>query len=188
VSGADPGPEPEARRTGLDVARQALAAAKAEAARRGTAVRRGSGDQPAPGTSWRARRAAAEQRSGAHPDERDPQRLGATVDRLLVERGWQGDAAVGGVMGRWAAVVGAEIAAHSEPVSFDAEAGELVVQAESTAWATELRLLAPVLLARLAEELGERTVTYVKVLGPRAPSWRRGRLSVRGRGARDTYG
>jgi predicted nucleic acid-binding Zn ribbon protein len=110
------------------------------------------------------------------------------VDRLLVERGWQGDAAVGGVMGRWAAVVGAEIAAHSEPVSFDAEAGELVVQAESTAWATELRLLAPVLLRRLAEELGDRTVTYVKVLGPRAPSWRRGRLSVRGRGARDTYG
>jgi predicted nucleic acid-binding Zn ribbon protein len=64
----------------------------------------------------------------------------------------------------------------------------LVVQADSTAWATELRLLAPTLVRRLNEDLGAGTVVAVKVLGPGTPSWKRGRLSVRGRGPRDTYG
>jgi predicted nucleic acid-binding Zn ribbon protein len=89
-------------------------------------------------------------------------------------------------MGRWASIVGREVAAHATPVSFDD--GELVVQADSTAWATQIRLLAPTLLARLAEELGAGTVTAVVVRGPAAPSWKRGPRSVRGRGPRDTYG
>jgi predicted nucleic acid-binding Zn ribbon protein len=89
-------------------------------------------------------------------------------------------------MGRWAAIVGAELAGHCEPKSF--EGGELLVQADSTAWATQLRLLAPALTRRLNEDLGAGTVASVRVLGPRAPSWRRGPLNVRGRGPRDTYG
>jgi predicted nucleic acid-binding Zn ribbon protein len=36
--------------------------------------------------------------------------------------------------------------------------------------------------------VGEGVVGHIEVLGPDAPSWKRGRLSVRGRGARDTYG
>jgi predicted nucleic acid-binding Zn ribbon protein len=83
-------------------------------------------------------------------------------------------------------MVGRDVAEHAEPVSF--EDGQLVVQAASTAWATELRLLAPALVRRLNDELGAGRVTSVRVLGPQAPSWKRGRLSVRGRGARDTYG
>jgi predicted nucleic acid-binding Zn ribbon protein len=82
--------------------------------------------------------------------------------------------------------VGPEIAAHATPVAF--ADGELVVEADSTAWATQIRLLAPSLLARLAEDLGAGTVTAVSVRGPRAPSWKRGPWSVRGRGPRDTYG
>ena len=66
--------------------------------------------------------------------------------------------------------------------------GELVVQADSTAWATQIRLLAPTLLARLATELGAGTVRSVTVHGPSAPSWKKGLRSVRGRGPRDTYG
>ena len=100
----------------------------------------------------RWRRPVTEERSGAHPDDRDPQLLGPTLDRLVADRGWQTDAAVGGVMGRWAEIVGPEVAAHAEPVSW--QDGELVVQADSTAWATQIRLLAPTLLARLADELG----------------------------------
>jgi predicted nucleic acid-binding Zn ribbon protein len=89
-------------------------------------------------------------------------------------------------MGRWAAIVGPEVAAHATPQAF--EDGELVVAADSTAWATQIRLLAPTLLARLAEELGAGVVTSVTVRGPSAPSWKKGLLAVRGRGPRDTYG
>jgi predicted nucleic acid-binding Zn ribbon protein len=64
----------------------------------------------------------------------------------------------------------------------------LVVQADSTAWATQVRLLVPTLLRRLAEVLGEGVVGQVQVRGPAAPSWRKGRLRVRGEGPRDTYG
>jgi predicted nucleic acid-binding Zn ribbon protein len=178
-------------RRGVDVARGALAAAKAEAKRRGLSAkssgggRRTSGSGPESG-GRRGWRAPDDTRSGAHPDDRDPQTLDATLGRLVVERGWETDAKVGGVMGRWAALVGPELASHCEPVSF--VDGELLVSASSTAWATQLRLLAPTLVRRLSEELGEGLVTQVTVQGPRAPSWKRGRLTVRGRGPRDTYG
>jgi predicted nucleic acid-binding Zn ribbon protein len=62
------------------------------------------------------------------------------------------------------------------------------VRADSTAWATQVRLLVPTLLRRLAEELGEGVVEQVQVRGPAAPSWRKGPRSVRGQGPRDTYG
>ena len=186
---ASPDARSAPRRSGIDVARDALAAARAEAKRRGLAPGRpapsGDGDRPGRERS-RWRRASPEERSGAHPDDRDPQRLGSTLDRLVAERGWTTDKAVGGVMGLWATIVGPEVAAHATPVSF--EAGELVLAADSTAWATQMRLLTPTLLARLAEELGAGTVTAVSVRGPSGPSWKRGRLSVRGRGPRDTYG
>ncbi len=66
--------------------------------------------------------------------------------------------------------------------------GTLTVRAATTAWATQLRLLVPDVRRRLDAVVGEGVVAHVEVLGPDAPSWKRGRLSVRGRGARDTYG
>ena len=176
-----------ARRTGLEIAREALASARAEARKRGLAPGRAPAsttrDDPA---GRRRRRMITEQRSGAHPDDRDPQLLGPTLGRLMAERGWETDAAVGGVMGRWAAIVGPEVSAHAHPLAFDD--GELVVGTDSTAWATQIRLLAPTLLARLAQELGAGVVTAVTVRGPSAPSWKKGLFAVRGRGPRDTYG
>lgn len=125
--------------------------------------------------------------SGAHPDGRDPQPMALSVDKLVVERGWQAPVAVGGVMGRWDAVVGSEIAAHCTPETFTD--GVLTVRADSTAWATQVRLLLPQVSRRLAEEVGEGVVTKVVVLAPTAPSWRRGPRSAHGgQGPRDTYG
>ena len=105
MTGPPPPAEPGPARRGLEIAREALAAARAEARRRGArpgARRSGDGSPSASGSGWgsgwRARRAGADQRSGAHPDERDPQPLTAAVDRLLAERGWETDAAVGGAM------------------------------------------------------------------------------------------
>ena len=45
----------------------------------------------------------------------------------------------------------------------------LLVRCDSSAWATQLRLLAPRLVARLNEELGQGTVRMIKVRGPEAP-------------------
>jgi predicted nucleic acid-binding Zn ribbon protein len=90
------------------------------------------------------------------------------------------------LFGRWEQIVGADVAGRCTPVAL--VESELTVQAESTAWATQIRLLAPTLLARLAEELGAGVVRAVTVRGPSAPSWKKGLLAVRGRGPRDTYG
>lgn len=125
--------------------------------------------------------------SGAHPDARDPALVGREVEKLITQGGWETDLAVHGVFGRWESIVGPEVAAHCVPESFDE--GRLKVRTDSTAWATQLRLLAPNVIARMNDELGDGTVTFIDVLGPDGPSWSKGRRSVRdGRGPRDTYG
>ncbi|MCL2781731.1 MAG: DciA family protein, partial [Actinomycetia bacterium] len=103
------------------------------------------------------------------------------------ERGWSRPLAEARLFADWPALVGAEIAAHCEPIGL--VDGELRVSAQSTAWATQLRLLAGRLLTRLSAELGPDVVRKVIITGPVAPSWRHGSWSVRGsRGPRDTYG
>ena len=134
-----------------------------------------------------ARRTKGTRVSGAHPDDRDPQLLDATLGRLVADHGWDLDLRVHGVFGRWPELVGAEVGQHCTPESYDE--GRLVVRADSTAWATQLRLLAPALVRRLNEDLGHGTVTLIEVLGPHLPTWKKGPRSVRdGRGPRDTYG
>jgi predicted nucleic acid-binding Zn ribbon protein len=152
----------------------------------GTAGRAATTGSPRSTAIARADAAAAARRSGPRPDDRDPQLLGRSIRRLLAERGWETDVAIGGVVGRWPEIVGADVAAHCRPEGV--EDGVLTVVTDSTAWATQVRLLAPALVRRLNEELGDGTVGRVVVRGPSAPSWRKGLRSVRGRGPRDTYG
>jgi predicted nucleic acid-binding Zn ribbon protein len=119
-------------------------------------------------------------------DGRDPLMLGDQMDRLLVDRGWRVDVAVGSVMGRWPQIVGPEVAQHCAPVTF--EDGVLTVRADSTAWATQIRLLTSSILGRLEGEVGKGTVAELRVVGPSAPSWSRGPRRSQGPGPRDTYG
>jgi predicted nucleic acid-binding Zn ribbon protein len=119
-------------------------------------------------------------------DGRDPSLLGDQMDRLLLDRGWNVDVAVGSVMGRWPAIVGADVAAHCTPVTFSD--GVLIVRAESTAWATQLRLMSSSILGRLETEVGKDAVRELRVQGPSAPSWSRGLRKSTGPGPRDTYG
>lgn len=169
------------RADGLDLARAMMRGAVAPGAPIARKRRK-------PGTpTRRARRGTEGGMSGAYPDERDPQPLGGEVSRLVDQRGWSLDLQVRGVFARWEEVVGPEIGAHSRPETLTD--GTLVVRADSTAWATQLKLLAPNLVKRLNAELGNGTVTVVEVLGPNAPSWKHGGRGVRdGRGPRDTYG
>ena len=119
---------------------------------------------------------------------RDPVLVGEAVGDVLAERGWKPQAAVGALTGRWSEIVGPDIAAHVAVEGYDAEKTTLLLRTDSTAWATQVRLLLPTLMARLSEELGPGTVTSVTVLGPAAPSWVKGLRTVPGRGPRDTYG
>ena len=168
----DENPEP----TGPELARAVLDAAKArrEAAR--PARRTGTG-----GTKGRPRGY-----SGPGPDPRDPQPFGSVLAKLVKARGWERPAAEATVFGDWPKVVGGEVAVHCRPVKL--ENGELTIEAESTAWATQLRLLAAKLLAQIAAQVGHNVVTKLHIHGPAAPSWARGPRRVQGRGPRDTYG
>ncbi|MBO0652349.1 DUF721 domain-containing protein [Streptomyces triculaminicus] len=167
-------PEP----SGVDLARVALRAAKEQARAKGNAAQQ----------KKQVRRGGS-LRSGARADGRDPLPLGAAINRLITERGWETPAAVGGVMGRWPQMVGPEVALHCEPQRYDEDARVLTVQCDSTAWATQLRLLAPTLVARLNDDLGQGTVKMIKVLGPGGPGRRYGPLRAPGStGPGDTYG
>jgi predicted nucleic acid-binding Zn ribbon protein len=66
--------------------------------------------------------------------------------------------------------------------------GVLTVSAESTAWATQLRMVQAQILAKIAAAVGDGVVTSLKIVGPGGPSWRKGRYHIAGRGPRDTYG
>ncbi|GAB2938779.1 hypothetical protein GCM10027280_28760 [Micromonospora polyrhachis] len=175
---------PELARAVLDAAR-----ARREAARPRRRTPGGSdladGDRTsAAGRSGSGRRLRGY--SGPGPDPRDPQLLGSVLARLVKARGWQRPAAEATVFGEWERVVGPEVAKHSRPVKL--ENGELTVEAESTAWATQLRLLAASLLQQIAAVVGHNVVRKLHIHGPAAPSWSRGPRRVPGRGPRDTYG
>ena len=150
--------------SGVDLARAALAAVRAR------------GRDGGAGWSGNRRRTGNPgQRSGSGPDERDPQLLSAAIPRMIEDRGWSVPAAVGGVMGRWGEIVGSHISAHCKPVEFSD--GILTVRTDSAAWATELRMMAPQLLAKLNAELGTSraahggrdtagAISNLKVVGP----------------------
>lgn len=152
--------------SGIELAREALALAKADALKRGTL----------PGAKGRSR-GSGTGRGGALRKPGDPRAFGSAIKDLMADRGWEQRAAVGGVFGNWARIVGPELAEHTVPEKF--EDGELTVSADSTAWATQLRLLKGTLVRRLNEELGDNSVRSVKVMGPAAAPRPKGAWRVR---------
>lgn len=167
---------------GMDLVRRTLEEARGAARLQGKNVGRGRTAPPPRRVAGNARR----RWSGPHPDSRDPQLLGSAASDMARSRGWSGRVARGAVFGRWRAVVGDQIAAHAAPTSL--QDGVLTVSAESTAWATQLRLVQAQLLAKIAAAVGDGVVHSMKIVGPVGPTWRKGPYRVPGRGPRDTYG
>jgi predicted nucleic acid-binding Zn ribbon protein len=161
----------------LALAREALARARAAAQARG--------HRPAPPGGQAAQRGAGAAPARGRQD--DPQPLNAAIGGLVEDQGWAMAAATGSVFARWAEIVGPDLAAHTSPGGL--ADGELTVLADSTAWATQVRLLAAQLVRRLNAELGDGAVRRVQVRGPSGPPRQPGQWRVRGgRGPRDTYG
>jgi predicted nucleic acid-binding Zn ribbon protein len=169
-------------RAALDAARQRNAAARSARHRSGRST--GVGDAANGSAAKRLRR---RRWSGPGADAaRDPQLFGDIAQRWIARADAGGDIVKARLFAGWAEIVGADIAAHAQPVELIDQ--ELTVQAESTAWATQLRLLAPGMVKKINTALGHGTVTRIRTKGPTAPSWRFGNRHVPGRGPRDTYG
>src|SRR5258707_7130339 len=125
------------------LAARALAQAKADAAARGNRPSAAAED------SFARRKASAPvpAASLARGRREDPAPLGAAINGLITETGWELGLAAGSVFGRWAQIVGPDLAAHTIPDGL--ADGELTVTADSTAWATQVRLLAAELVRKL---------------------------------------
>ena len=168
---------------GMDLVRRALEEARAAARVQGKEVGKGRRSPAAKRTSPRGSR---RRWSGPAPDARDPQPLGRAASELAKTRGWSPRVAEGSVFARWSEVAGEQIAEHATPTAL--RDGVLHISAESTAWATQLRMVQKQLLATIAAAVGDKVVTSLRITGPTAPSWRKGPRHISGRGPRDTYG
>jgi predicted nucleic acid-binding Zn ribbon protein len=175
------GPDKLGALSGMDLVRRTLEEARAAARAQGKDAGRGR-------SAAVPRRVAGQRRSwsGPGPDVRDPQPLGRLTRDLAKKRGWSIRVAEGTVLGHWPTVVGHQIADHATPTALTD--GVLSVAAESTAWATQLRMVQAQLLAKIAAAVGNGVVTSLKITGPATPSWRKGPRHISGRGPRDTYG
>jgi predicted nucleic acid-binding Zn ribbon protein len=117
---------------------------------------------------------------------RDPRGIDDILDTLTTRLGWSSPIARAELIASWAQLAGDETALHSEPVAIDD--GVLTVRCDSTAWATQLRMMRGQITTNIAERFPEAGIVSVKFDGPNAPSWKKGARSIPGRGPRDTYG
>ena len=117
---------------------------------------------------------------------RDPRGLGDVVDALVQQLGWSAPLAKSDLLEGWEELAGEETAKHAIPDQITD--GVLVVRCESTAWATQLRMMRSELLVRIGERFPDADIQSIRFQGPDAPSWKRGPRSIPGRGPRDTYG
>jgi predicted nucleic acid-binding Zn ribbon protein len=138
--------------------------------------------------SKEVRRREKSQRHSSKPfDEgRSPKKLGSSIEELIKGFGWQGKVAEGDLFANWKLIVGDRVAEFSYPEDFSK--GILTIRCKSTAWATQLRLMSKEIMQKVSERTPDLEVKEIKVLGPQAPSFKRGLRSVPGRGPRDTFG
>lgn len=123
--------------------------------------------------------------SSAGPDTRDPVPADRAVADLVASEGWAEGTRVAAAMARWEDIAGPELAAHVKADSFTE--GVLLLRADSTAWATQMRLLLPSIRRAIDAAVGAGVVADIRIVGPEPPRTR-GAWRVPGRGPRDTYG
>ena len=117
---------------------------------------------------------------------REPRSFLDAMDSLTSAMGWGLDLARAELMEQWPDIVGREVALHATPTG--ASDGVMEIQCDSSAWATQLRLMRSTLLESLSEKFPSAGIVELSIKAPGAPSWKHGRRSVPGRGPRDTYG
>lgn len=117
----------------------------------------------------------------------DPQPLSSVFNEIIANRDWKQGIAEGNLFSEWEKIVGSDVAQHASPLTL--LEGKLTIQTTSTAWATQLRLISADLLKTIRDSAPGALVDELVILGPHAPSWKRGLRTIRGsKGPRDTYG
>ena len=117
----------------------------------------------------------------------DPEKIGNILNELVDSRGWRKGIAEGNLFSDWREIVGTDIADHSTPITLFE--GKLTIQTSSTAWSTQLRLMSSELLGKIRQSAPGALVDELVIIGPHAPSWKRGLRTIRGaQGPRDTFG
>jgi len=150
-------------------------------------IRRNFGDPSLrSGDARRRRRAAGDETSVPYGLGREPAGLGDVLGVLSSTMGWDSPIARADLLSDWPGIVGADTAAHAEPIGI--EDGILTVRCDSTAWAQQLRSMRSAVAARIAEKHAAAGIESVRFIGPDTPSWKRGPRAIPGRGPRDTYG
>jgi predicted nucleic acid-binding Zn ribbon protein len=144
------------------------------------------GDSSVRSYAGRKRKERKEGASVPFSPGRDPHGIADVLDNLTARMGWTSPLARSELLASWVELVGGETAEHSTPVGI--EEGVLSVQCDSTAWATQLRLMRGQITTTIAQRFPEAGIESVRFEGPNAPSWKRGPRSIPGRGPRDTYG
>ena len=154
----------------------------------------GQGSKPGPGSKsgggqQRRRKTEAIYGSAALDDPRDPRTAGRVLDDWLRDSGFEEAAAAGGVEAQWETIAGHDVAAHVVAEVTETETGRtLWLRADSTAWATQVKLLLPEIRRRIDEVVGSGIVADVRITGPTPPRRAPGLRRVPGPGPRDTYG
>jgi predicted nucleic acid-binding Zn ribbon protein len=91
----------------------------------------------------------------------EPEAIGSVLGGLTRDRPWDAGMSLGRLGRDWRTVVGERLCLESRPASL--EAGILVVQASSAAWAAQLRFLSAEVRTRANACLGAVVVREVKV-------------------------
>jgi predicted nucleic acid-binding Zn ribbon protein len=138
--------------SGVDMARAALAAARANAKHTPTQ----------PKKTIRNRRVA---RTGG----RDPIGLASAITGMISERGWEPPETGGSILDQWATIA-PELADKVHAERFEHDTGILHLRPVSPAYATQLRMFQSQTLRRIHDKTGDRSVRALKILSPGAPT------------------
>jgi predicted nucleic acid-binding Zn ribbon protein len=135
--------------SGVDMARAALAQARAAAKTRPTEPKR------------KPRRTASA--SSRHAG--DPMGLGAAISRMMNDRGWEAPEPGGSIIDQWPTIA-PELAGKVVAERFEHDTGILHLRPASPAYATQLRLYREKTLRRIQERTGSRSVRDLRILAP----------------------
>ncbi|MFD4577268.1 DciA family protein [Streptomyces sp. NPDC058417] len=140
--------------SGVDLARQALIAAREAAKKNGATQTK----NPKRRTTTAVRR-----------DGREPLGLGAAIGMMMTERGLAAPAAGGSVLAQFDAILAAaapELAGHVQAVGFDTDTGRLDIVPDAPAYGTQLRWITPKLITTANERVQGGHVRTIHVLPP----------------------